>query len=246
MITNILVLSLLSAIIILFYIGMKKNEYFEDQPTIASDPTKSSSPTNNNNTKSSVTFKPRGETISECTNLCKTTEKYEDVACEKICRECNDTDCVWVTDSLKPHPLKLSVKPLVNALAVSWNPPKSEYNIIKYTVLVQKANDNENKSFYFPIPKSRKGVTYQILDLNPNEIYNVSALSSNRFGDSMLSNQVLISPLKKGKKVADSDKVVHELAYQRGEYTTEDLEDVLEKVIESKKMQEPYRVTVRY
>ena len=238
MINNILVLSLLSAIIILFYIGMKKNEYFEDQPTNATEST------NNNNNTSSCSFKPSGETKRECVTDCESS--CDNSVCNKVCEECNDTDCVWVTDSLKPHPLKLSVKPLVNALEVSWNPPKSEYNIIKYTVIVQKANDNESKSFYFPVPKSGKGVSYQILDLDSNEVYNVSALSSNRFGDSTLSNQVLISPLKKGNKVADTDKVIHEVAYQRGEYTTEDLEDVLEKVIESKKIQAPYRVTVRY
>lgn len=243
MINNILVLSLLSAIIILFYIGMKKNEYFEDQPTNSVVTTNNN---NNNNNTSSCSFKPSGETKRDCVTNCEKNNACDNSVCNKVCEECNDTDCVWVTDSLKPHPLKLSVKPLVNALEVSWNPPKSEYNIIKYTVIIQRANDNENKSFYFPIPKSGKGVTYQILDLNPDEVYNVSALSSNRFGDSLSSNQVLISPLKKGKEVADTDKVVHEVAYQRGEYTTEDLEDVLEKVIESKKIQEPYRVAVRY
>lgn len=245
MITNILILSLLSAIIILFYIGMKKNEYFEDQTTSATVTTKSTN-TDKKNKKSACTFKPKGETKRECVTECKTMDSCEDATCEKICKECNDTDCVWVVESLKPHPLKLQVKPLVNAIEVSWNPPKSEYNIIKYTVIVQKANDNESKSFYFPISKSGKGVTYQILDLDPNEVYNVSALSSNRFGDSMLSNQELVSPLKKGIEKPVTDNVVHEVAYQRGEYTTEDLEDVLEKVIESKKMQEPYRVTVRY
>ena len=39
---------------------------------------------------------------------------------------------------------------------------------------------------------------------------------------------------------------IHKLSYHRGEYIADDLKEVLEKVIESKQMEKPYRVTARY
>ena len=228
MINNCLILSLLSAIIVLFYIGMQKKEYFD-------------------NSQPKCNFTPSGETKKECKEKCNESSevcKENSDICEEKCNECNDTDCKWVVESLKPGQPEISIKPLVNALEVSWKRPKTKYRIIKYTVVVQKTSDNENKSFYFPIGKGSVNVNYQIIDLDPEETYIVYAIATNRFGDSPISNKVIVSPLKKG--ALPEDRPVHKLAYQRGEYRAEDLKEVLEKVIESKSMKEPYRVTVRY
>ena len=241
MVKNTLLLCLLSAIIILFYVGMRKQEYFENTNNKEKDIT----------TKTSTTceFKPQGKSKSECNDICKESNPIcTPKICHKLCDECYDTNCQWVVNSLKPHQPKITAKPLVNAIEVSWQRPKTEYRIIKYTIVLQKTKDNEHKSFYFPISKGNTDIKYEIVDLDPEETYIIYAIATNRFGDSPISNKIIIQPLKKGVKKTDKGikKPVHELAYQRGEYEAEDLQEVLQKVIESKKMSEPYRVVARY
>ena len=226
-------MSLLSAIIVLFYIGMYKNEYFDNIVE------------NISNQQSKCDFKPSGKSINACVTGCiKSNNLCYKTTCNNICKECNDTDCQWIVDSLKPHQPQIYVKPLVNSLEVSWKRPKTEYRIIKYTIVLQKTSDSEHKSFYFPIGKGTPEIKYQIVDLDPEDTYIVHALATNRFGNSPISNKVIISPLKKGN--TPEDVPIHKLAYHRGEYIADDLKEVLEKVIESKQMEKPYRVTARY
>ena len=236
MVKNILLLSLLSAIIVLFYLGIQKKEFSNKENFTTT-------------TSNKCTFKPKGQTKSECNDLCKQTDtKCTASKCNKICNDCYDTDCEWVTNSLKPKQPKISVKSLVNGFRVSWQRPKTEYKIIKYTIVLQKTSDNEQKTFYFPINKGSVDVSYDIVELNPEEVYIIHAIATNRFGNSPISNKIIAKPLKKSKESNDTseDKPVHELNFQRGEYEAEDLKEVLEKVIESKKIREPIHITARY
>ena len=236
MVKNILLLSLLSAIIVLFYLGIQKKEFSNKENFTTT-------------TSNKCTFKPKGQTKSECNDLCKESDTNCTASkCNEICNDCHDTDCVWVTDSLKPHQPKISVKPLVNGFRVSWQRPKTEYKIIKYTIVLQKTSDSEQKTFYFPINKGSVDVSYDIVELNPEEVYIIHAIATNRFGNSPVSNKIITKPLKKSKETNDisEEKPVHELNFQRGEYEAEDLKEVLEKVIESKRIKEPIHITARY
>lgn len=247
MVKNILLLSLLSAIIVLFYLGLQKKEFSnhkQARKSVLSDKEGFTSLSSNK-----CTFKPKGKTKSECNDLCKESDTNCTASkCNKICNECHDTDCIWVTNSLKPHQPKINVKPLVNGLRVSWQRPKTEYKIIKYTIVLQKTTDNEQKTFYFPVNKGSVDVSYDIVELNPEETFIVYAIATNRFGNSPNSNKNIVKPLKKSLHPDDKseEKPVHELNFQRGEYEAEDLNEVLEKVIESKRIKEPIHITARY
>lgn len=246
MVKNILLLSLLSAIIILFYLGLQKKEFSNHKKT---NETVLLNKEDFTSASKKCTFLPAGKTKSECNELCKKTDTVCTASkCNIICNECHDTDCVWVTNSLKPHQPTINVKPLVNGLRVKWQRPKTEYKIIKYTIVLQKTTDNEQKTFYFPISKGTVDVSYDIVDLNPEEIYIVYAIATNRFGNSPNSNKIITKPLKKSTKPSEKseEKPVHELNFQRGEYEAEDLKEVLEKVIESKRIKEPIKLTARY
>jgi len=260
MVKNMLLLCLVSAIIIILYVGVQKREF---SPSVQETFQENNATTTNNasvntnagatainNTMTECSFKPKGKSLSGCNVMCNESgdNNCTKETCNKICKECQDTDCVWVTDSLKPHKPQISVRPLVNALKVSWKRPKTEYKIIKYTIVLQKTSVNEEKTYYFPISKGKTDINYEIVDLDPKETYVVYAIATNRFGNSPESNRVIVKPLKKAASNNNKgeEKPIHELNFQRGEYEADDLKEVLKKVIDFKEFQDPYHVVARY
>jgi hypothetical protein len=168
--------------------------------------------------------------------------------CKKICEECQDTDCEWVVNKLKPSPLSIELLPIVHGAKVKFQHPVSDYRIHSYTIILQNKADMEQKSFLFPKGKdiTETNVVYEIVDLNPSMEYIVYAYSTNRFGDSPMSNRISFKPRNKGKGPEPKKAAVHEMAYTHTQYNPADYKTVLEKILKKHNIFPKINLKVKY
>lgn len=174
-----------------------------DDHAISQENTESDS----NSIKQACTFSPETRTynkLEECVIDCNVSGKNnkEDCNlsfCTTRCRQCPVSQCSWNTNIPNVPEAALircfsgmsqNNKP---AVKVTWLRPESKEPIIRYTIFVEDSSGNRDINFNFSNSKADH-CEYMLYELDPDTTYNIFMVSTNKFGDSPVSNVSTIKP----------------------------------------------------
>jgi hypothetical protein len=149
---------------------------------------------NRNDLKGKCVFKPRGQDINTCLDLCQNTDECTHTNCYNHCMDCNDTDCEWVKRKLVPSKTILYTEPDIESVIFKWSAPYSKYNLTNYSLVIQEKNNTDTKMIYYPKTLKSSINSYKVSELQPSKTYEAYLISSNIMGNSEPSNTVHFKP----------------------------------------------------
>ena len=149
---------------------------------------------NRNDLKGKCVFKPRGQDINTCLDLCQNTDECTHTNCYNHCMDCNDTDCEWVKRKLVPSKTILYANPDIESVIFKWSAPYSKYNLTNYSLVIQEKNNTDTKMIYYPKTLKSSINSYKVSELQPSKTYEAYLISSNIMGNSEPSNTVHFKP----------------------------------------------------
>tara|TARA_Y100000591_G_C21830189_1_gene699084 strand:+ start:957 stop:1730 length:774 start_codon:yes stop_codon:yes gene_type:complete len=140
-------------------------------------------------------FKPYGESVTDCSSKClqnnlRTRGSCSRSECNIICKECNTPDCKWKQEELnkieklRPDPIRIKVFSGNRCLKINWVRPYSEFDILKYYVIVSSKSHSTRPFFLeiYNVEESNSLVEFFVGNLENNVLYSVFVICKNKLG----------------------------------------------------------------